>query len=110
MQNKPKKSSFYTCNKPFFSYFRNAPLVTVCCVYCLHFFTNRKRLKQQGDHNTEKPTKENSSNGSSVALKTPLQTAEYRRRRSVAAAASAPSDDFGYCRCTDSSEPLLLRL
>ena len=57
-------------------------------------FIFSKRLKQQGDHNTEKPTKENSSNGSSVALKTPLQTAEYRRRRSAAAAASAPSDDF----------------
>ena len=76
-----------------FSYFRST---FSYCLLCLlpSFFYRQKRLKQQGDHNTEKPTKENSSNGSSVALKTPLQTAEYRRRRSAAAAASAPSDDF----------------
>ena len=58
-----------------FSYFRST---FSYCLLCLlpSFFYRQKRLKQQGDHNTEKPTKENSSNGSSEALKKPLKTAE----------------------------------
>ena len=89
-----------------FSYFRNAPFQSVAFIFSLLQF-NRKRLKQQGDHHT----KENPTAQWHSKHRCRLQSgAEPQcRRRSVAATASAPSDDFATA-ATDSSEPLLLRL